>query len=144
MRIIQAELGNLHPLPRQERVYSTNEIEALMERLRIHGQVDPLVIKASSGHVVGGEAWIIAMRGMGWERCDVVEIGLDDSSAHGLACLMDREIQAARPGESALERVFPAMAGSEAPPNARQDEDQAIKILQRLDSDIGLPPEAAS
>ena len=60
-------LEQIHP-PTQRHFFGTDNLESLEERMRIHGLVDPIIVKqAKSGYeiVSGMRRWLAAQR-LGW------------------------------------------------------------------------------
>lgn len=56
-------------------------VRASLERF---GQVEPLIVRAGSGVVVGGNSRLEIMRDLGWTHADVREVDITDDEARAL------------------------------------------------------------
>lgn len=85
-------LDSLHPDPANARKHDERNIAAISASLRQFGQVEPLVVQASTGKVIGGNGRLEAMRKDGATHADVVELDIDDTQATALGIALNRII----------------------------------------------------
>lgn len=82
---IAPALSNL-TLPASEPIlhpqnYRQGDVENIIESLKRFGQVRPIVVQASSGHVVAGNHTLKAVRELGWDEVAAVVVNLTDEEA---------------------------------------------------------------
>lgn len=71
-------------------------LATIQKSLEEHGQVEFLVVQASTMWVIGGNGRAEVMRRMGWEDADVVLMDIDDKAARALSIRLNRSAQLAR------------------------------------------------
>jgi len=139
-------IESLHENPANTRSHNRRNLDAIKDSLSAFaavghdGQVDPLIVQASTGMVIGGNGRLAAMRELGWKTVAVVKLDLSDIRAAALGIALNRtqdlssddpdtlakvlaQIQTADdellaatgfdPGE--LDRMIGSMAGEEDP-----------------------------
>ena len=74
-------LDALYLDPSNARVHNDLNLDAIIGSLKVFGQAEPLVVQAGTGRVIGGNGRLVAMRKLGWQECDVVEVDVDDLTA---------------------------------------------------------------
>src|SRR4051794_41123353 len=77
-QIISAGIAELSPHPKNPRV---GDIDAIADSLRAHDQYRPIVVQASSGHVLAGNHTLKAAKSLGWTHIDAVVLDVDDEQA---------------------------------------------------------------
>src|ERR1044071_7555502 len=90
LTIRHVRLDELHQDPANARQHGERNMEAIRGSLTRFGQAEPLVVQKRSGRVIGGNGRLEAMRALGWNECDVVEVELDDVQATALGIALNR------------------------------------------------------
>ena len=78
LNVERVSLDELHQDPANARTHGPENLEAIVASLKRFGQVEALVVQASTGRVIGGNGRVEAMRKIGWTHCDVVRVDVDD------------------------------------------------------------------
>jgi len=89
------DLADLTEDPENARTHSERNINAIKLSLDEFGQVEPLVVQASNGKVIGGNGRLQAMRDLGWVKAKVVKVDMDDKEAKALAIALNRTAELA-------------------------------------------------
>lgn len=87
---LTVKLDTLHLDPENARRHPEKNMAAIVGSLRQFGQVESLVVQKGTGRIIGGNGRYQAMRSLGWETCDVVEVDLDDEHATALGLVLNR------------------------------------------------------
>jgi ParB-like chromosome segregation protein Spo0J len=95
MEILRVPIDSLHPDPDNPRSHDDRNVALIASSLHDHGQAEPLVVQAGTRRVIGGHGRIEAMRQLGWEECNVVELDLNDLQARALAIRLNRTAETA-------------------------------------------------
>jgi hypothetical protein len=90
MEIRRVALEDLIEDPQNPRTHPAQNLRAIRDSLQRFGQVEPLVVRAGLGVVIGGNGRLQVMREMGWAEVDVVELELSDSQAAALGVALNR------------------------------------------------------
>ena len=98
-RIKVDQLVHDHANPRK---HDDRNMSAIMESLREHGQVEPLVIQNSTKMVVGGNARLQSMKNLGWDEVDVVMLDISNEEARKLSISLNRSGELAGWNEEVL------------------------------------------
>ena len=107
----RAVLADLKPDPKNARRHDDRNMRAITDSLTRFGQVEPLVVQASSGRVVGGNGRLEAMKALGWTHADVVEVALTDDEAIALAVALNRSGELATWDIGQLEKNLKSLRG---------------------------------
>jgi ParB-like chromosome segregation protein Spo0J len=83
-------LSSVSEDPRNARLHDEANLRAIESSLAKFGQVEPLVVQASSRRVIGGNGRREAMRRLGWSECQVVVVDLPDDEAEALSVALNR------------------------------------------------------
>lgn len=80
-------LDSIHEDPANANVHDDADITGLMAKLATFGQVEPLVVQASTRKVIGGNGRLHAMRRLGWRECwaNLEEVDNVTATAMGIA-----------------------------------------------------------
>lgn len=105
----RAALDELHADPDNVNTHDARNLAAIVASLRTFGQVENLVVQAGTGRVIGGNGRLEAMQALGWARCDVVEIEIDDRAADALAIALNRTAKLSRFDDVALAAKLDAL-----------------------------------
>lgn len=104
--IVRKPIADLTEDPSNARKHDTRNLEAITASLRAFGQVEPLVVQASTGLVIGGNGRLAAMRAMGWTECEVVELDIDATQATRLAIALNRTGELAQWDDEILAKLL--------------------------------------
>lgn len=74
LRDLAAPVDCVRPDPRNPREHPAEQVAAIADSLRRHGQDQPLVARAEDGVLVKGEGRWLAMRELGWEVAAVLRV----------------------------------------------------------------------
>ena len=102
----------------------------IRESLERFGQVEPLVVRKSSGLVVGGNGRLRAMREMGWTDAQIVEVEITDEQAIALGIALNRSAELAEWDAARLVQSLAAIA------NTGDDEDGLTTSLAGIGFDV--------
>jgi hypothetical protein len=90
VRIETLPLASLVADPRNPRTHDEKNLQAITDSLRKHGQVEPLLVQASTRMVVAGNGRMAAMRSLGWREAQVVLLDVSDQQARQLSIQLNR------------------------------------------------------
>ena len=141
-------IASLHRDPENVRKHDERNLESIKASLLAFGQVEPLVVQASTGKVVGGNGRVEAMLALGWSECDVTEVELSDEQARALAIALNRTAELADWDEAALAEQLRALQADDPALLAAagfydEEVDELFERLAEEADDEALPaPEA--
>lgn len=95
-------LSAIHEDPKNCRLHSEKNIEAIKHSLATFGQVEPLVVQKSTMKVIGGNGRLAAMKALGWSQCEIAEVDIDDIKAEALGITLNRTAELAQWNDTAL------------------------------------------
>jgi ParB-like chromosome segregation protein Spo0J len=110
LTVRRVALATLREDPGNVRRHSAKNRAAIRDSLRAFGQVEPLVVQAGSGLVIGGNGRLSVMRDLGWEECDVVEIAADDTTCARIAIALNRTGEIAEWDTEALGQLLTTLS----------------------------------
>ncbi len=84
LSIRRVHLDSLHQDPANARQHGERNLDSIRASLQRFGQAEPLVVHKGTGRVIGGNGRLVAMRELGWEECDIVEVDVDEVTATAL------------------------------------------------------------
>ncbi|MCA3009644.1 MAG: ParB N-terminal domain-containing protein [Phycisphaerales bacterium] len=93
--------GALRPIaelvadPRNARRHDERNLAAIRASVTAFGQLRPLVVQQSTGHVVAGNGTLEVLRGLGWTHAAVTVVDLDDARARAFAIADNRTAELA-------------------------------------------------
>lgn len=90
LAIKRVRIDTLHEDPANVRKHGQKNMAAIRASLQEFGQVEPLVVQAGSGKVIGGNGRLAAMRALKWEDCEIVEIAVDETQAARIGIALNR------------------------------------------------------
>ena len=97
-------LADLRPDPANPRTHDARNLAAIAASLREHGQVEPLLVQASTMMVIGGNGRAEAMRSLGWKQARVALLDVSDTEARKLSITLNRTGELAGWDEAVLAR----------------------------------------
>ena len=134
--IKRVPLDTLKLDPANARAHGERNLEAIVASLQRFGQAEPLVVHASTGRVIGGNGRLVAMRQLGWEEADVVELDLDEIQATALAIALNRTAELAEWDMPALGRLLEELQREDALAGVGFDEREIDALLEELGQDL--------
>lgn len=146
LKIKTVKLGSLHEDPGNVRKHGAKNLAAIRDSLTTFGQVEPLVVQQKTGLVIGGNGRLAAMRDMGWEECDVVEIDADDTKAARIGIALNRTGELAEWDPEALAKLLQSIPDDELSSvgfDAKELNDLLAKLdvgAADLDDDAAVEP----
>lgn len=87
MKIEHLKIDKLIEHPKNARIHTKRNLEAIKNSLESFGQTKPLLVQRSTMYVIAGNGTLQAMKSMGWTECDCHVLDLDDSKAYALSIL---------------------------------------------------------
>lgn len=72
------------------RKHPDKNMDAIIGSIKTFGQVEPLVIQASTKIIIGGNGRVEAMRKLGFKEIDIVEVDVNDVQAKAMALALNR------------------------------------------------------
>ena len=72
------------------RRHDERDLAATEASLKAHGQVDPLVVQKGTMRLIAGHGRKEAMRRLGWDRAEIVEVECDDVEFRALSIRLNR------------------------------------------------------
>lgn len=135
MYVRRVPLTDLHEDAGNCREHPPRSIEVLRGMLLQFGQIEPLVVQKGTGKIIGGNGRIQAMRELGWQHCDVVEVDLNDVQASALSIGLNRSTEHSSFNLASLTQSVIALksSGFDNLPVLGFDDADLAKILQGVD-----------
>jgi ParB-like chromosome segregation protein Spo0J len=96
IRVEKVLLSSLKLDSRNARRHSERNVDAVVESLKAHGQVEPLVVRTKNRQIIGGECRYLAMRNpLKWTHAYVVFLDISVEDAKSLAIRLNRTAELA-------------------------------------------------
>lgn len=95
LEVHRVPIESLHHDPANVRTHDERNLLAIEGSLKQFGQVEPLVVQAGTGKVIGGNGRLEAMRKMGLKEVDVVALEVNDTQATALGIALNRTAELA-------------------------------------------------
>lgn len=109
LRYRRVPIESLHNDPANVRLHPDANMRAIADSLRSYGQVEPLVVQAGTGRVIGGNGRLDAMRNLGWSEVDIVEVDVDDVRAAAIGIALNRTSELASWDDEALAALLQSL-----------------------------------
>lgn len=93
--IAMLPLEELRADDRNARTHGERNLTAIRASLDAHGQIEPLIVQASTKRVLAGNGRLQVMRAMGWTHAAVVLMDVDDRTADQVAIRLNRTAELA-------------------------------------------------
>ena len=103
-------LGDLTRHPANVR---QGDIGAICQSLEAHGQYRPVVVQASTGHILAGNHTWLAMNHLGWKKCAATFIDVDDDEALRILLVDNRVNDLATYDDHSLLELLQQVAATE-------------------------------
>ena len=125
-------LDSLHLDPANARTHGQQNLDAIEASLARFGQVEPLVVHARTGRVIGGNGRLVAMKNLGWTECDAVHLDVDEITATALGIALNRTSELAEWDTEALGRLLQELSTEGALDGVGFDEAAIDEVLAEL------------
>ncbi len=109
MEVHTVKLESLTEDPKNARLHDEKNLTAIRTSLSRFGQVEPLVVQAESGIVIGGNGRLQAMRSLGWEQADVSYVNLNNEQATALGIALNRTAELATWDHEQLDELLKSL-----------------------------------
>jgi len=90
MLVESFRLDELRDPKKNPRSHSPENIAAIEQSLRAHGQVYPILVRKKDQVIIHGNGTVAAMRKIGWTSCRVVILDVDKTEAAALTVRLNR------------------------------------------------------
>ena len=90
LKVKKVRLSTLTEDPANARKHDKRNMAAIAASLQRFGQVEPLVVQASTKQVIGGNGRLTVMRELKWKTCSIVEVDVDNNEATALGIALNR------------------------------------------------------
>ena len=113
MKVKRVPIDTLHQDPSNARVHDERNLATIKGSLNQWGQVEPLVVQAGTGRIIGGNGRLTTLKEMGQTEVDIVEVDVDDINATALGIALNRTAETAAWNESDLSRLLDTLRQAE-------------------------------
>jgi DNA modification methylase len=137
LTIRRVPLASLHLDPANARQHPTNNLAAIKASLARFGQAEPLVVHKPTHRVIGGNGRLVAMRDLGWEECDVVELDISEVQATALGIALNRTAESAEWDLPALGKLLEALQAEDALDGVGFSDTEMKELLDNLADEEG-------
>lgn len=100
------KLADIHEDPANARSHPDENLADIRASLKEFGQVEPLVVQKSSGKIIGGNGRYKVMQELGWEKCDVAYVEMDNMKATALGIALNRAGERAEWDKGVLDKLL--------------------------------------
>ncbi len=135
LTILRVPLSTLHQDPANARTHPDRNMTAIRESLARFGQAEPLVVQKGTRRVIGGNGRLAAMRAMGWQEADVVELELNDVQAAALGIALNRTGELAEWDTGALTKILGSLQELDALDGVGFDAAELSELVQQLEDE---------
>ncbi len=134
LTIRRVPLDALHQDPANARAHGPENMAAIEASLARFKQVEPLVVDARTGRVIGGNGRLAAMRKLGWTEADVVELDLEAVDATALGIALNRSAELATWDDEALAKLLATLRDEAALDGVGFSDAELDELLAQLDT----------
>lgn len=128
-------IEHLSPWPGNPR---QGDVGAISESLRLFGQVKPVVVQKSTGHVVAGNHLLAAAAALGWSHVAAVYVDMDDRTAKRFLIADNRTQELGTYDQQGLADLLSELAADQALEGTGYDTEDIDRLL--LDLGTGDQP----
>lgn len=137
------DIDSIHPDPNNANTHPDDNIEDIRNSLHAHGQVEPLLVRRETRHIIHGNGRWETMKLMGWDRCKVIFMDISEKEARELSIRMNRSAESSVWDMNALVKNLAEIRAEGTPMEAMGWTDADVKAmeieLQRLQRGV-IPP----
>jgi ParB-like chromosome segregation protein Spo0J len=116
-------------------------LRAIRESLEAHGQYRPIVIQASTGHVIAGNHTFMAAESLGWDEILVTSLDVDDETAIRIMLVDNRTTELASNDEAALLDLLQSLQVIDG---SGYDDDDLEDLLFKVEGNLGTMTDSLS
>lgn len=135
LKVVRKQLKDLHADPANANRHPANNLRLIANSLTAFGQVEPLVVQAKTGRVIGGNGRLEVMLSLGMKEADCVELDIDDHKATTLAIALNRTAKTSEWDDETLASLLQSMDDAEREVAGFTEEDLS-ELLERLTPDF--------
>lgn len=135
LKVVRKQLKDLHADPANANRHPANNLRLIANSLTAFGQVEPLVVQAKTGRVIGGNGRLEVMLSLGMKEADCVELDIDDHKATTLAIALNRTAKTSEWDDETLASLLQSMDGAEREV-AGFTEAELGELLEKLTPDV--------
>jgi len=139
LRGLLTELEGLTPDPRNARLHSQRNVDAIAASLVKYGQRKPIVVREEGLIVEAGNGTLEAARSLGWTHLAAVIVDDDPSTATGFSLADNRTAELAEWDEEALASLLVEVGDDDAIRDLCWSESEVSEILERVTPEPELP-----
>lgn len=132
LKRLAVPIDSVQPHPRNAR---QGDVGALVQSLERFGQVRPIVVQESTGHVLAGNHLWRAARQLGWKKIAVVRIDVDDETALAYLVADNRTADLGTYDDPALGEILRELAEADLLEGTGYDGDDVDAFLADLARD---------
>ncbi len=137
LTITRVSLSALHLDPANARSHGERNLETIRGSLTRFDQVEPLVVQAGTGRIIGGNGRYQAMQAMGWTHCEVVEVEVSDVEATALGITLNRTAELAGWDLPSLASLLESLRAEGALDGVGYTNEEIDELLADLDTGGG-------
>ena len=115
--------------PGNVRVHDDRNIRVITKSLERFGQRVPLVVRRETGHVLAGNARLLAARALGWTEVAAIFVEDDDATATAFAIVDNRSSDLSTFDKKSLAEVIAALHTSDLPLEDIGFDDKEVEAL---------------
>lgn len=93
LKIVRVKESSLTIDPKNLREHSRRNLDVISASIKAHKQVEPLIVQAGTGKVIGGNGRLSVIRELGIDEVDIIELEIDDKDAQLLAIRLNRSAE---------------------------------------------------
>jgi hypothetical protein len=125
-------VGDVKPADYNPRSMRPSAFAKLKDSLERFGMVDPLVVNANTGTLVGGHQRLRAAMELGWENVPVIEVELSEDEEKALNIALNNAEISGQWNTPKLAEILTGLKGSELLTATGFDEHQVAQFLDRV------------
>ena len=138
LKIRRVPLDALHLDAANSRSHNERNLGVIKGSLSRFGQAEPLVVHQGSGRVIGGNGRLVAMKELGWDECDVVELPMGELEATALGIALNRSAELATWDDDALGNLLTELQAEDALLGVGFDDAEIDALLDEIGSTSDL------
>jgi DNA modification methylase len=135
LEILRVPLDAIIPDPANPRLHDERNLAAISASLQRFGQAEPIVTQAGTRRIIAGHGRLEAMRALGWNEADIVELPLDDTQAAALGIAMNRTGELASWDDNALTTILRSLEAQGALDATGFTADELDTLLKELEAE---------
>lgn len=134
LTVRRVALDAIVPDPANPRTHDERNVEAIKASLSRFGQAEPIVTQAGTRRIIAGHGRLAAMKALGWNEVDIVELAVDDLTATALGIAMNRAGELATWSDEALAPLLKALEAHGALDGTGFSSDELDTLLKELEA----------